>query len=86
MGNRKQYQKENFSMFEFIQKVEFNGRKYETPLPWKTDHEPLPDNFWLAKNRLVSLVNRLKKGSLVLKTHDNIIKSEEGIIEGHLLF
>ena len=70
-------------MSEFIQKVEFNGQKYETPLPWKTDHELLPDNFLLAKNRLVSLVNRLKKDPVVLKTYDNIIKSEEaeGIIE-----
>ena len=25
--------KENFSMSEFIQNVEFNGQKYETPLP-----------------------------------------------------
>ena len=53
--------KENFSMSEFIQKVEFNGQKYETPLSWKTDDELLPDDFLLAKNRLVSLVNRLKK-------------------------
>ena len=31
--------RENFSMSEFIRKVEFNGQKYETPLPWKTNHE-----------------------------------------------
>ena len=31
---------------QFIQKVEFNRQKYETPLPWKTDHEFLPDNFY----------------------------------------
>ena len=69
-------------MSEFIQKVEFNGQKYEIPLPWKTDHELLPDNILLAKGRLVSLVNRLKKDPIVLKTYDNIIKSEEaeGII------
>ena len=42
--------KENFSMSEFIQKVEFNGQKYETPFPWKNNHELLPDNFLLAKN------------------------------------
>ena len=41
---------ENFSMSEFIQKVEFNRQKYETPLSWKTDHELLLDNFLLAKN------------------------------------
>ena len=28
-------------MSEFIQEVEFNGQKYETPLPWKTNYELL---------------------------------------------
>ena len=69
--------KENCSMSEFTEKVELNGQKYETPLPWKTDHELLPDNFLLAKNRLAFLINRLKKDYIVLKTYDNIIKSEE---------
>ena len=46
--------KENFSMLEFIQNVEFNGQKYETPLPRKTDHDSILNNFLLAKNRLAS--------------------------------
>ena len=68
---------------EFIQKEEFNGQKYETFLHWKTGHELLPDSFSLAKNQLVSLVNRLNKDPIVLKTYDIFIKSEEaeGIIE-----
>ena len=41
--------KENFSMSEFIQKVEFSRQKYETPDHWKTDHELLPDYFLLDK-------------------------------------
>ena len=63
-------------MSEFIQKVEFNGQKYETPLPWKTESISI-------KNQLVSLFHRLQKDPVVLKTYDNIIKSEEaeGIIE-----
>ena len=70
-------------MSEFIREVEFSGQKYETPLLWKTGHELLPDNFLLAKNRLVSLVNCLKKDPVVLKSYDHIIKFEEaeGIIE-----
>ena len=42
-----------------------------------------PDNLLLAKNPLVSLVNRFKKDPVVLKTYHSIIKSEEaeGIIE-----
>ena len=69
-------------MLEFIQKLEFNGQKYETPLYWKIDHELLLNNFLLAKDRLVSLVNRLKKDPVVLKTYDNIKSEEaEGIIK-----
>ena len=70
-------------MSEFVQKAEFNEQKCETPLPWKTGHELSLDNFLLAKNRLVSLVNQLKKDPIVLKTYDIIIKSEEaeGIIK-----
>ena len=75
--------KENFSVSEFTQKVEFNGQRYETPLHWKTDHVLLLDTFLLAKNRVVSLLKRLKKDPVILKTYDNIIKSEEtkGITE-----
>ena len=29
-------------MSAFIQKVEFNGQKYEGLLPWSTGHELLP--------------------------------------------
>ena len=70
-------------MSKFIQNVEFNRREYETLLPQKKNHKLLPDNFLLAKNRLISLVNRLKRGLAVLKTYDDIIKYEEaeGIIE-----
>ena len=70
-------------MSKFIQNVEFNRWEYETLLPQKNNYKLLPDNFLLAKNRLVSLVNRLKRGLAVLKTYDDIIKYEEaeGIIE-----
>ena len=70
-------------MLEFVQKVQFNGQKYETPLSQKVDHELLLDNFLSANNRLVSLVNLLNEDPVVLKTYGNITKSEEaeGIIE-----
>ena len=38
-------------MSQFIQKVQFNRQKNEIPLPWKNDHELLPERFLLAKNR-----------------------------------
>ena len=38
--------KENFGMSEVIQKVEFNGQKYETPLLWKTNHNSYRTSFY----------------------------------------
>ena len=66
-----------------FKKYNSTEKKYENPLPWKNEHELLLGNYLLAKNRLVSFVNRLKKDPVALKTYDSIIKSEEaeGIIE-----
>ena len=37
-----------------------DGTRYVTKLPFKPDHEPLPDNFKVSKTRLESLKGRLK--------------------------
>ena len=53
-----------------------------TKLPFKSDHETLPDNFMVAKQRLFSLKNQLtKKG--ILHDYDKIFEEYEknGIIE-----
>ena len=55
---------------------------YETGLPWKGDHPPLPSNESGNLRRLGSLVKRLKRNGQ-LEEYDTIIKEqlEEGIVE-----
>lgn len=55
---------------------------YETGLPWKGDHPPLPSNKSGSLKRLGSLVQRLKKTGR-LDDYDAIIQEQlnEGIIE-----
>ena len=55
---------------------------YETGLPWKGDHPPLPSNKSGSLKRLGSLVQRLKKTDR-LNDYDAIIQVQlkEGIIE-----
>ena len=54
---------------------------YETGLPWKGDHPPLPSNKSGSLKRLGSLVQRLKTGRL--DDYDAIIQEQlnKGIIE-----
>ena len=44
---------------KFASEVEFVEGRYQERLPFKEDHELLPDNFVLCKWRLVSLLRRL---------------------------
>ena len=63
--------------------IKFNGKRYETPLPWKQKHDLLPDNYESSKDRLISLLRRLQKNPKLLKEYDEVIRNqeEEGIIE-----
>lgn len=38
---------------------------YELPIPWKDRNDPLPNNYFVAKSRLDSLMKRLKRQDLV---------------------
>ncbi|XP_057292560.1 uncharacterized protein LOC130621273 [Hydractinia symbiolongicarpus] len=57
--------------------------KYSVPLPWKQDHEQIPDNFQNSRNRLTSVFRRLKAKPELLQQYDDIIKQQkrDGIIE-----
>jgi len=44
---------------KFVGEVEFVEGRYQIRLPFKKDHELLPDNFALSKSRLASLLKRL---------------------------
>ena len=39
--------------------ISFNGKRYVTKLPFKSEHDMLPDNFEMCKQRLRSLKKRL---------------------------
>ena len=48
--------KEETSVYEkFVQKIKFNGRRYEVYLPWKEYHPPLPDHQELCRRWFVIL-------------------------------
>ena len=49
---------------------------YVAKLPFKPDHEPLPDNFKVNETRLKSLKVRLKS-KRILHAYDDIFKEYE---------
>ena len=58
----------------FKSSIEFGDGHYTVGLPWKTDTLMLPDNFVSSKQRLESLVKRLRRQSALLKKYDDIIR------------
>ena len=70
---------------EFREQLERNPKGwYETGLPWKPNHPPLPTNKMGSRRRLENLVKRLKSND---RYHDyNAIiqqQLDEGVIEWH---
>lgn len=68
---------------EFLEQLSWSPEGwYETSIPWKGDHPPLPSNKSGSLKRLGSLVQRLKKTDR-LNDYDAIIQEQlkEGIIE-----
>ena len=55
---------------------------YETALPWKGNHPPLPDNKLSSLKRLATLLHRIKRNGK-LEEYDTIIREqlEEGVVE-----
>ncbi|XP_057292350.1 uncharacterized protein LOC130615087 [Hydractinia symbiolongicarpus] len=72
-----------FNIGKFSEKIDFDGERYSVPLPWKQDHEQIPDNFQNSRNRLTSVFRRLKAEPELLQQYDDIIKQQkrDGIIE-----
>ena len=69
---------------EYLTKVRYNGDRYDVSLPFKKEHPIIPDNHSLARNRLVSLLKRLKSSeSKLLNQYDNVIKEQldSGVVE-----
>ena len=76
--------KEETSMYEkFVQKINFNERRYEVSLPWKEYHPPIPDHQELSHKWLVSLLKRLRPTPQLLTEYNAIIQDplSKGIVE-----
>lgn len=68
---------------EFLEQLTRSPERwYETALPWKGGHPPLPNNKTRSLKRLASLAQRLKRNGR-LEDYDAIIQQqlEEGIAE-----
>lgn len=68
---------------EFREQLERNPKGwYETRLPWKPNHPPLPTNEMGSRRRLENLVKRLKSNERY-HDYDAIIQQQldEGVIE-----
>ena len=63
--------------------IKFRDSRYEVSLPWKPFHQPLPNNYNLSKQRLDSLLRRLRQNPVLLQDYDRIIQEqiEKGIVE-----
>ena len=67
----------------FLDGISFTGNRYSVKLPWKEDHDNLPDNYMNSQARMKGQLQRLKREPELLKEYDRIIKeqAEQGIIE-----
>ncbi|VDI06135.1 Hypothetical predicted protein [Mytilus galloprovincialis] len=63
---------ENIDFMNMYQKtsVEFYHNRYIAKLPWKQDHETLPTNFVITKQRTENVVKRLSQDPHMLQTQD----------------
>lgn len=76
--------KEEASVCEkFVQRMKFDGSRYEVCLPWKECHPPLPDHRELSLKRLMSLLKRLKQTPQLLTEYHAIMQDQldKGVIE-----
>ena len=57
--------------------IKFENGRYTVQLPWKTDSLMLPDNFLPNKQRLISLLKRLKQKPELLNEYKEIISNKK---------
>ena len=68
---------------EFVERIEFNGRRYSVRLPWREGHETLPDNYELSLSRMKSQIRKLRKEPGILEEFDAVIREQlsSGVVE-----
>ena len=64
---------------DFEDRIKHNKslRRYIIELPFKPDHEILPDNFEVCKNRMFSLLRGFNKRGINYKDYYEIFKDYE---------
>ena len=68
---------DNATLYDkFVNEVEFVEGRYQVRLPFKEDHDLLPDNFALCKSRLVSLLRRLSVKPDVSRQYNDVIREQ----------
>ncbi|XP_028397211.1 uncharacterized protein LOC114521021 [Dendronephthya gigantea] len=68
---------------DFTSTIAFKEGRYEVKLPWKEQHQILPDNYEMSCKRLKNLVERLQREPEILREYDTVIKNQlsKGIVE-----
>ena len=61
---------------KFKKNIQYDGTRYVTKLPFK-EHELIPDNFTLSKNRFKAMTKKLQKDEDLFKHYDQIFKQYE---------
>ena len=75
---------EEENVFDFYKRnLSFDGKRYKAKLPLKMNYESLPDNYSIAKSRLVGLQKQLNLNPELRESYDTIIKTylDENIVE-----
>ena len=64
------------NVYDFYkQNLSFDGKRYKVKLPLKTIYKSSPDNYGIAKSRLVRQQKQLNLNSELRKSYDTIIKT-----------
>ena len=62
---------------EFKNEIKFDGNRYIASLPFKPEHDIIPDNYKLSFNRLCSLKSKLMSNANLRKEYQNTYNSYE---------
>ena len=67
----------------FEENISYQNGRYVARLPWRNNHSPLPTNLGLAKTRLRSLLNKLRKTPDSLEEYNRLVSDQlkHGFIE-----
>ena len=79
----KETEKNTYSKHYEESSISYRDNRYHAKLPWKDDHQPLPTNENIARNRTENVIKRLSREPTLLSKYGEIIAEQEkrGFIE-----